>query len=136
MDCVEITDLTSPNTDKGPMGLTMDMFLDNALQEKALGKLTAAENKEKRRQSGMLRKDGGARLFAGLVVIKDGYDIGPACLAWARHTRLEKEQNAREKQMSGRLERLKLKANVDAVLAKGATLETGKWNNHDLKVMI
>jgi hypothetical protein len=25
---------------------------------------------------------------------------------------------------------------VDAVLSKGATHETGKWNNHDLKVMI
>jgi hypothetical protein len=25
---------------------------------------------------------------------------------------------------------------VDAVLAKGVTPETGKWNNHDLKVMI
>jgi hypothetical protein len=84
----------------------------------------------------MLRKDGGARLSAGLVVIADGYAIGPDCLAWARRTRLEKEQKAREKQMAGRVERLKLKAKVDTVLAKGATPETGKWNNHDLKVMI
>jgi hypothetical protein len=38
--------------------------------------------------------------------------------------------------MTGRLEGLKLKAKVDAVLAKGATPETGKWNNHELKVMI
>jgi hypothetical protein len=45
MDGVEITDLTSLNTDKESMGLTMDMFLDNALQDKALGKLTAAEKK-------------------------------------------------------------------------------------------
>jgi hypothetical protein len=45
MDGVETTDFTSLNTDKGSMGLTMDIFLDNALQEKALGKLTAAEKK-------------------------------------------------------------------------------------------
>jgi hypothetical protein len=43
MDGVEITDLTLLNTDKGSMGLTMDMFLDNELQERALGKLTAAK---------------------------------------------------------------------------------------------
>jgi hypothetical protein len=90
MDGVEITDLTSLNTDKGSMGLAMDMFLDNALQDKALGKLTVAEKKEKRRQAGMLRKDGGARLSAGLMVITDGYAIGPDCIAWARRTRLEK----------------------------------------------
>jgi hypothetical protein len=42
MDGVAITDLTLFNTDKGSMGLTMDMFLDNALQEMALDKLTAA----------------------------------------------------------------------------------------------
>jgi hypothetical protein len=136
MDGVEITDLTSLNTDKGSMGLTMDKFLDNALQDKALGKLTAAEKKEKRRQAGMLRKDGGAWISAGLMIIKDGYAIGPDCLAWARRTRLEKEQKARDKQMTERLEQLKLKSKVDAVLAKGATPETGKWNNHDLKVMI
>jgi hypothetical protein len=136
MDGVDITDLTSLNTDKGSMGLTMDMFLDNALQEKAFGKLTAAEKKEKRRQAGMLRKDGGARLSAGLMVITDGYAIGPDCLVWARRTRLEKEQKARERQIAGQLERLKLKTKVDAVLAKGATPETGKWNNYDLKVMI
>jgi hypothetical protein len=122
MDGVEITDLASLNTDKGSMGLTIDMFLDNALQEKALGKLTAAKKKEKRRQAGILRKDGGARLSAGLVFITDGYAINPDCLTWARRTRLKKEEKAKEKQMTGRLERLKLKA--------------GKWNNHDLKVMI
>jgi hypothetical protein len=43
MDVVAINDLTLPNTNKGSMGLIMDMFLNNALQEKALGKLTAAE---------------------------------------------------------------------------------------------
>jgi hypothetical protein len=98
--------------------------------------LTAAEKKEKRRQAVMLRKDGGARLSAGLVVITDGYAIGPDFLAWARRTQLDKDQKAREKQMTGRLERLKLKAKADAFLAKGVTPETGKWNNHDLKVMI
>jgi hypothetical protein len=107
MDGVEITDLTSLNTDKGSMGLAMDMFLDNALQDKALGKLTAAEKKEKRRQAGMLRKDGGARISAGLMVITVGYATGPDCLAWACRTQLEKEQKARDKQMAGRLERLK-----------------------------
>jgi hypothetical protein len=40
---VEITALTLFNTDKGSVDLTMDVFLDNTLQEKALGKLTAAE---------------------------------------------------------------------------------------------
>jgi hypothetical protein len=118
------------------MGLTMDMFLDNALQERALGKLTAAEKKEKRRQVGILRKDCGARLSAGLVVITDGYVIGPDCLARARRTRLDKERKARKKETAGRLERVKLKEKVDAVLAKGATLEAGKWNDHDLKVTI
>jgi hypothetical protein len=99
--CVEITDHTSLNVDKGSMGLAIDMFIDNALHEKALGKLTAAEKKEKWRQAGMLRKDGGARLSAGLVVITDGYAIGPDCLAWECHTQLEKDQKAREKQRTG-----------------------------------
>jgi hypothetical protein len=97
MDGVVITDVTLLNTDKGSMGLTMDMFLDNALQERAIGKFTAAEKKKKRRQAGMLRKDGGARLSAGLMVITDGYAIGPDCFAWARHTQLDKERKAREK---------------------------------------
>jgi hypothetical protein len=136
MDGVAITDLTLINTEKGSMGLTMYMFLDNSLQEKALGKLTAAEKKEKRRQAGMLRKDGGARVSAGLMVITYGYDIGPDCLSWARRTRLDKERKAREKERAGRLERVKLKEKVDAVLAKWATPEAGKWNTHDLKVMI
>jgi hypothetical protein len=136
MDGVAITDLTLLNTDKGSMGLTMDTFLDNALQERALGKLTAAEKKEKQRKAVMLRKDSGARISAGLMVITDGYAIGPYCLAWARRTRLDKERKAREKETAGRLERVKLKEKVDAVLAKGATPESGKWKKHDLKVMI
>jgi hypothetical protein len=118
MDGVAITDLTLLNTDKGSMGLTMDMFLDNALQERAIGKLTAVEKKEKRRQAGMLRKDGGARLSDGLMVVTDGYAIGPYCLAWACRTRLDNERKAREKETAGRLERVKLKEKVDAVLAK------------------
>jgi hypothetical protein len=103
MDGVEITDLTSLNTGKGSMGLTMDMSLDNALQEKALGKLTSAEKKEKWRQAGILKKDGGTRLSAGLVVMTDGYAIGPDCLARARRTQLKKEQKTRENQMAGQL---------------------------------
>jgi hypothetical protein len=43
MGGIAITDLTVLNTDKGSMGLTTDMFLDNTLQEKALSKLTVAE---------------------------------------------------------------------------------------------
>jgi hypothetical protein len=46
MDGVAITDLTLLNTGKGSMGLTIDMFLDNALQERALCKLTAAEKRK------------------------------------------------------------------------------------------
>jgi hypothetical protein len=115
---IAITDLTLLNTDKGSMSLPMEMFLYNALQEKALGKLTAAEKKEKRRQAGMLRKDGGAQLSVGLLVIIDGYAIGPDCLAWDRRTRLDKERKAREKEIAGRLERVKLKEKVDDVLAK------------------
>jgi hypothetical protein len=92
MDGVAITDLTLLNTDKGSMGLTMYMFLDNALQERALGKLTAAEKKENLRQAGMLRNDGGAWLPAGLMVITDGYAIGTDCLAWARRTPLDNER--------------------------------------------
>jgi hypothetical protein len=136
MDGVTITDLTLLNTKKGSMGLTVDIFLDNALQEKAFGKLTAAEKKEKRHHSGMLRKDGGARCSAGRMFITDGYVIGPDFLAWAGHTRLDKERNAREKETAGMLERVNSKENVDVVLAKGATSEAGKWNNHNLKIML
>jgi hypothetical protein len=82
MDGVAITELTSLNTEKGSMGLTMDMFIDHAVREKALVKLTDAEIKEKRRHTGMLRKDGGARLSVGLMVITDGYTIGSDYLAW------------------------------------------------------
>jgi hypothetical protein len=43
MDGVAITGLTSLDTGKGSMGLTMDMFLDHAVQENALGQMTSAE---------------------------------------------------------------------------------------------
>jgi hypothetical protein len=46
MDGVASTGLASLNTNKGYMGLTMDMFLDHAAQDKALGKLSAAERKK------------------------------------------------------------------------------------------
>jgi hypothetical protein len=118
MDGVEITDLTSLNTDKGSMGLTMDMFLDNAMQKRVLGNLAAAEKKEKWRQARMLRKDDGSRLSDGLMFITYGYAIGPDCLSWSCRTRFDKERKAREKETAGRLERVKLKEKVDAVLAK------------------
>ena len=133
---VEVTDLTMLNTMNGAMGQCMDMFLDHKVQENALGELTAAEKKEKRRQAGLARKAGGARISAGLMAITDGYAIGPDCLAWARRTRLEKERQTKEKEKAGRLERILLKQKVDLLLAKGATPVDGKWNNHDLKVMI
>jgi hypothetical protein len=84
----------------------------------------------------MLRKDGGARLSTGLVVIPDGYESGPDCLEWDHCTQLKKVKKAREKQIAGKLERLKLMDKVDAVLAKGVTPEAGKWNTHDIKVVI
>jgi hypothetical protein len=80
-DGVDIADLTSLNTDRGANFLTMDMFLDHKVEENALGKLSAAAKKEKRRQTRLARKHGGARVSAGLQVITDGYAIGPECLA-------------------------------------------------------
>jgi hypothetical protein len=77
-----------------------------------------------------------ALFSAGLMIITDGYAIGPDCLAWACCTWLDKDRKAREKSTSGRLEQVRLKEKADAVLAKGSTSEAGKWNNHDLKVMI
>jgi hypothetical protein len=52
----------------------------------------------------MPRKDGIAQLYAGLMVITDGYIVGPDCVVMALPTRLKKYQQAREKQMAGRLE--------------------------------
>jgi hypothetical protein len=78
----------------------------------------------------MAKKAGGARISAGLVAITDGYTIGPYCLSWARHTQLEKERPAHEKEKVGRLERIMLKETVDMVLEKGATPAEGKWNNN------
>jgi hypothetical protein len=46
MDVVASTDLTSLNTEKGSMVLTMDMCIYNAVQEKVIGKLTSAEKKK------------------------------------------------------------------------------------------
>jgi hypothetical protein len=137
-DGIEITDLTLLNTDKGAMGICMEMFLDHKVQEHVIGKLSASEKKERRRQAGLVKKAGGARISAGLVANTDGYAIGPECLAWARRTRLEKERQAKAKakQISVRLERILLKEKVDLVLAKGQSPTEGKWNNTDLKVMI
>jgi hypothetical protein len=134
-DGVDIVDLTSLKTDRGTMGLTMDMFLDHRIEENALGQLSAAAKKEKRRQTGLARKDGGARVSAGLQVITDGYAIGPECLAWARRTRAERERKI-EKEKAGVLARNSLKEKVEDGIQKGPDPQAGKWNNHDLKVMI
>jgi hypothetical protein len=47
MDGVAITDLTSLNTNNGSTGLIIDIVLGHAVQEKALGKLTASEKKKR-----------------------------------------------------------------------------------------
>jgi hypothetical protein len=44
-DGVETTDLATLNTERGLMGLCMDMFLDHTVQKQALGKITPAEKK-------------------------------------------------------------------------------------------
>jgi hypothetical protein len=57
MDGVDITDLATLNTEKGSMGPSIDMFLDQKIQEQALGKMSAAEKKEKRRLMGQRKKE-------------------------------------------------------------------------------
>jgi hypothetical protein len=112
------------------------MFLEHKVQEQALGKMTPAEKKKKRRQAGQRKKERGARISAGLMAIADGYAIGPQCLAWARRTHLRQERKEEARRRAGRLDIIRLKMKVDMVLAKGETPEAGKWNNTDLKVMI
>jgi hypothetical protein len=135
-DGVDIADLTSLNTDRGAMGLTMDMLLNHKVEENALGQLSATAQKEKRRQTGLARKDGGARAPAGLQVIANGYAIGPECLAWDRRTRVERERKEIEEEKAGVLARQSLKEKVEDVIQKWPDPRAGKWNNHDLKVMI
>jgi hypothetical protein len=48
IDGVAIDDITSLNKEKGSMGPTVDIFFDHAVQEKALGKLTAAQKNKSR----------------------------------------------------------------------------------------
>jgi hypothetical protein len=67
MDGVAITDLIPLNTEKGGTCLTVDIFLDHTVHQKALGKLTAAEREKNGTTLIMLRQYGGARLSAGLV---------------------------------------------------------------------
>jgi hypothetical protein len=67
------------------------------------------------------------------MAITHGYTIDPECLS---RTRLEKERQAKAKQIEGRVERILLKGTLDLVLAKGQAPSEGKWNNTDLKVMI
>jgi hypothetical protein len=98
--------------------------------------LTAAEKKEKRRQTGQRKKEQGAGLSAGIMAITDGYAICPVCPARARRTRLDKEMKEEPRQRAGRLDRICLKDKVDMVLAKSETPEADKWNKNDLKFMI
>ena len=84
----------------------------------------------------MAKKDGGDRVSDGLQVIRDGYATGPECLTRARRTRIEREEKDIEKAKSGVLARASLKEKVDHVLRKGLDPQAGKWNNHDLKIMI
>jgi hypothetical protein len=75
-DGVDIVDLTLLNTKRGTMGLMMEMFLDQKVEEKALGQLTAAQKKDKWHLTGLARKNGGSRVSTGLQVITDGYVKG------------------------------------------------------------
>jgi hypothetical protein len=92
--------------------------------------------KEKRRLTGLARKNDGSPVSAGLHVTTDGYAIGPECLTWARRMHLERGRKYIEKQAAGDLERIRLKGKVDVVLSKGPTPIEGKWKNQDLKFMI
>jgi hypothetical protein len=135
-DGVDIADLTSLKTEICAMGLAIDMSPHHKVNENALDQLSTATKKEKRRQNGLARKDGGARVSSGLQVITNGYAIGPECLDWARRTRVEMERKEVEKAKSGVLAREYLKEKAEDVLQKGPEPQAGKWNNHDLKVMI
>jgi hypothetical protein len=74
---IDITDLSTLNTDQGSMSLCMDMFLDHKVKETELDKMTPAEKKEKGRLTGQMKNDRGVRLSAGLVAITEGYAISP-----------------------------------------------------------
>jgi hypothetical protein len=116
-DGVDITDLATLNTEVSSMGLCMDTFLDHKIQEQALGEMTLAEKKEKRRQPGQIKKERGARFSAGLMAITYRYVIGPQCFAWARRKSLEKERKKEARQRSGRLDIIRLKTKVGMVIA-------------------
>jgi hypothetical protein len=134
-DGAEIIDLTMLNTEKRAMGQCMEIFLNHKVQENELGKLSAAEKKENRRQAGLMEKAGGAWISTGLMAITNGYIIGPECFAWTPCTWLEKERKEKAKERAGGLECMMLKEKVDLLLVKGATPSEGKWINTDLKVM-
>jgi hypothetical protein len=63
---VDIADLTSLNTDRGEICLTMDIFFNHKVNENALGQLSAVAKKEKRRKTGLAKKDGRAHVSASL----------------------------------------------------------------------
>jgi hypothetical protein len=101
-----------------------------------VGQLYVTAKKEKQRQTGLAKKDGGARVSSGNQVITDGYAIGPECLACAGRTGVERERKEVQKATSGVLARESLKDKVEHFLQKGPDPQAGKWNNHDLKVTI
>jgi hypothetical protein len=74
------------NTGKGTMGQCMEMFLYHKVQENTLGKLSAAEKKEKHRQAVLASNACGDQMFADIMVITDIYAIGLECLAWEHPT--------------------------------------------------
>jgi hypothetical protein len=49
---------------------------------------------------------------------------------------LEKERKEETTQRAGRFDIIRLKMKVDMMLSKGKTIDAGKWNNTDLKVML
>jgi hypothetical protein len=100
-DGVEITDLTNLNTDKGVMGLCMDMFLDH----KRSRKMHLGSYLQSKRRRGAVKQDWySARMLADLVDITDGYAIGPECLAWEIRTGFKNERKvkAKAKERAGR----------------------------------
>jgi hypothetical protein len=66
-------EISALNTYQVLMGLCMDIFLDQMIQEYALAQMTPAEKKEKRRQTGQMENDRGARISAVIVASTAGY---------------------------------------------------------------
>jgi hypothetical protein len=60
---VEVTYLTSLNTEKGYVGVCMDIFLDHKFQENALGKLPGIRKKESLLHEGLFKNTVGDQIF-------------------------------------------------------------------------